>query len=229
MLYVDEVNLLPDHIVDILLDSAASGLNIVEREGISVTHPARFLLVGTMNPEEGELRPQLLDRFGLAVDVTAPHDAQLRAQVVRRRIAFEAAPAAFLADHSAANQQLAERILRARSLLPVVTVSDGMLSLITEICIQSGVDGLRADITLYKSAQTLAAWNERPAVTVDDIRQAARLVLLHRQRRQPFEDPGFDSQALDEMIQNHTPPGAQQNRPREQHPARSAADSDEGE
>jgi magnesium chelatase subunit D len=203
MLYVDEVNLLADHIVDVLLDAAASGFNTVEREGISVSHPARFILIGTMNPEEGELRPQLLDRFGLAGEVTGQGQPASRAEVVRRRIAYEADPARFFTAFAAQEQQLSQRIVAAQALLPTVSLSDGLLELITRICLSSGVDGLRADITMYKTAQTLAAWEGRPQVTVDDIRRSAEFVLLHRRRRQPFEEPGLDQAQLDEVIQQH--------------------------
>lgn len=215
VLYVDEVNLLADHIVDVLLDAAASGVNTVEREGISVSHPSRFILVGTMNPEEGELRPQLLDRFGLAVEVSGQIDPATRAEVVRRRIAFEADPAAFAARFAAAEDSLRERIAAARAALPGVTVGDELLGLITHICAGSEVDGLRADITMYKAAQTLAAWEQRPQVTVADVRRAAEFVLLHRRRRQPFEEPGLDQQQLDDLISQHqsSPP----ERPREGH------------
>ena len=203
ILYVDEINLLADHIVDVLLDGAASGVNTVEREGISVSHPARFILVGTMNPEEGELRPQLLDRFGLAVEVAGQTDSAARAEVVRRRIAFEAAPAEFFARYQNQEKKLGEAIGKAQQLLPYVTLNDGLLELITQICIASEVDGLRADITLYKTAQTLAAWEERRQVTVDEIRRSAEFVLLHRRRRQPFEETGVDRQQLDDLIQQH--------------------------
>lgn len=203
MLYVDEVNLLADHIVDVLLDAAASGVNTVEREGISVSHPARFILIGTMNPEEGELRPQLLDRFGLAVEVVGQTDPVQRALVVRRRIAFEANPADFYNHFAEQEAEIGRRIEQAQLLLPDVVLSDSLLELISQICIGSQVDGLRADITMYKTAQTLAAWESRQAVTVDDIRRAAELVLLHRRRRQPFEEPGIDHQQLDNLIQQH--------------------------
>lgn len=203
ILYVDEVNLLADHIVDVLLDAAASGVNTVEREGVSVSHPARFILIGTMNPEEGELRPQLLDRFGLAVEVAGQNDSMLRAEVVRRRIAFEAGPEQFFAQFAAQEEALSRRIAQAQQLLPEVTLSDSLLELITQICIASQVDGLRADITLYKTSQTLAAWEGRRQVTVDDVRRSAELVLLHRRRRQPFEDTGVDQQQLDELIDQY--------------------------
>jgi Mg-chelatase subunit ChlI len=203
ILYVDEVNLLADHIVDVLLDAAASGVNTVEREGISVSHPARFILVGTMNPEEGDLRPQLLDRFGLAVEVTGQPEPVVRAEIVRRRIAYEANPTTFYTHFAQAEDQLRQRIAQARSLLPQVTLSEGLLELITHICAGSGVDGLRADITMYKTALTLAAWEDRRQVQVDDVRRSAELALLHRQRRQPFEEPGLDQQQLEELIQQH--------------------------
>lgn len=203
ILYVDEVNLLADHIVDLLLDAAASGVNTVEREGVSVSHPARFILIGTMNPEEGELRPQLLDRFGLAVEVAGQNDSMLRAEVVRRRIAFEAGPEQFFAQFAAQEKALSRRIAQAQQLLPEVTLSDSLLELITQICIASQVDGLRADITLYKTSQTLAAWEGRRQVTVDDVRRSAELVLLHRRRRQPFEETGVDQQQLDDLIEQY--------------------------
>ena len=205
VLYVDEVNLLADHIVDILLDAAASGINQVEREGVSVTHPARFILIGTMNPEEGELRPQLLDRFGLTVNVVGPTDPTVRAEVVRRRFAYEMNPTGFAQQYTEQDSRLAQQIADAKRLLPDVVLSDGLLELITQICVGSAVDGLRADITLYKTALTLAAWQGQEAVTVDDIRQAAQFVLPHRRRRQPFEEPGLDQQQLEEMIQQHAP------------------------
>ena len=206
ILYVDEVNLLADHLVDVLLDAAASGINIVEREGISVTHPAHFILVGTMNPEEGELRPQLLDRFGLAVDVAGQNEPSVRAEVVRRRIAYETDPEAFFKKFAAQEAELSERISTARKNLSQVTVSGEMLNLITHICAGSGVDGLRADITMYKTAQTLAAWQRRKQAAVEDVRRAAEFVLPHRRRRQPFEEPGLDQQQLDDLIRDHQSP-----------------------
>lgn len=230
ILYVDEVNLLADHIVDVLLDAAASGVNTVEREGISVSHPARFILVGTMNPEEGDLRPQLLDRFGLAVEVVGQPEPAVRAEIVRRRIAFEASPADFYARFADTETDLRRRIIEGRTLLPQVTVSDGLLELITHICAGSGVDGLRADITIYKTALTLAAWEGRRQVTVEDIRRSAELALLHRRRRQPFEEPGLDQQQLDELIEQHrqSSRGAEQQGSREEKED-SPADDSEGE
>ena len=203
ILYVDEVNLLADHIVDVLLDAAASGVNTVEREGISVSHPARFILVGTMNPEEGDLRPQLLDRFGLAVEVSGQPEPPVRAEIVRRRLAYEANPAEFYVRFAQPEELLRQRIAEARSLLPQVALSEGLLELITHICAGSGVHGLRADITIYKTALTLAAWEGRRQVTVEDVRRSAELALYHRRRRQPFEEPGLDQQQLDDLIRQH--------------------------
>ncbi len=199
ILYVDEVNLLPDHLVDLVLDAAASGTHRVEREGLSVAHPARFVLVGTMNPEEGDLRPQLLDRFGLAVDITSPRDPALRATIVRRRIAFDADPEAFVSLWAPEEQRLGERISAARSLLPGVRVDEPLLDLITRICVAYEVDGLRADIVIYKAAAAIAAYDGRDAVTVADVRAAAALALPHRRRRDPFEETGFDPEPLDRL------------------------------
>jgi Mg-chelatase subunit ChlI len=203
LLYIDEVNLLDDHVVDLLLDSAAMGMNIIEREGISFSHPARFILVGTMNPEEGDLRPQLLDRFGLAVEVAGQPEPAVRAEIVRRRIAYEANPTEFYTRFVESEELLRQRIVAAQALLPQVGLSEGLLELITHICAGSGVDGLRADITIYKTAITLAAWEGRRQVIVEDVRQSAELALLHRRRRQPFEEPGLDQQQLNDLIQQH--------------------------
>jgi magnesium chelatase subunit D len=222
ILYVDEVNLLADHIVDVLLDAAASGVNTVEREGISVSHRARFILVGTMNPEEGDLRPQLLDRFGLAVEVSGQPEPPVRAEIVRRRLAYEANPAEFYAHFAQPEELLRQRIAEARNLLPQVTLSEGLLELITHICAGSGVHGLRADITMYKTALTLAAWEDRRQVTVADVRKSAELALYHRRRRQPFEEPGLDQQQLDDLIRQHPP----QHRSRGAEEQRSRGDKD---
>lgn len=200
ILYVDEVNLLADHLVDVLLDAAAMGVNTVQREGVAVTHPARFLLIGTMNPEEGDLRPQLLDRFGLMVEVAGPRDPQQRAEVVRRRIAFEADPQGFARAWAEEQAAVRERIVAARQRLPHVMLDDAMLTLITHLCSRFQVDGLRADITLYKTACALAAWEGETRVTADHVLRAAELVLPHRRRRQPFEDPGLDPAQLQEAF-----------------------------
>ncbi|MCZ7570886.1 MAG: ATP-binding protein [Ardenticatenaceae bacterium] len=205
VLYVDEVNLLGDHLVDVLLDAAAMGVNRVEREGLSVEHPARFILIGTMNPEEGDLRPQLLDRFGLAVEVAGPREPEARTEVVRRRLAWENDPAAFAARFAAEEAGLRSELISARERLPHVHLSDGMLELIARVAIDFEVDGLRADIVMSKTAQTLAAFHGRTEVLVEDVRAAAELALPHRRRRQPFEQPGLDRQRLDDTIQQAAP------------------------
>jgi len=200
ILYVDEVNLLPDHLIDATLDAAANGVHRVEREGVSATHPARFVLVGTMNPEEGELRPQLLDRFGLAADVTTPREPAERAAIVRRRVAFDAGPAAFTAGWEAEEARLRERIVRARALVPHVRVDDALLDLIARICVAYEVDGLRADIVIYRAAAAIAALESRGRAQPADVRAAAELALPHRRRRQPFDESGFDRTPLDELV-----------------------------
>jgi magnesium chelatase subunit D len=200
VLYVDEVNLLHDHLVDLLLDAAALGVNYVEREGVSVRHASRFLLVGTMNPEEGELRPQLLDRFGLTVQVTASQDGAERAEVVRRRLAFEADPAGFITRFSADTATLAAQVAASRDRLPGVDLPDAALRQICAVCGSFGVDGMRADLVTARTAIALAAWHGRDVVTEEDIRIAARLALPHRRRRDPFDAPGLDEQALDEAL-----------------------------
>ena len=201
ILYIDEVNLLPDHLVDVLLDVAAMGVNTIQREGLSVSHPARFTLIGTMNPEEGNLRPQFLDRFGLMVDVEAPGDIKERTEVVRRRIAFEANPEKFVAQWFANQEALQQQLIAAKQLLPSVTLPEGLLTLISQLCTELGVASLRADIVLYKTALTLAAWAKRTEVTAEDIRQAAELVLAHRKRKTPFLDNKLNEDKLDELMQ----------------------------
>lgn len=190
ILYVDEVNLLDDHVVDLLLDSAAMGVNTVEREGISLTHPARFSLVGTMNPEEGELRPQLLDRFGLCVTVVGEADPEARVQIIERRLAFEADPQGFVASWRPESDALASRIAAAIALLPKVETSREVLLRVARTCVDAGVDGHRADITMVRAARALAAWGGRTQIDDDDLAQAARLVLPHRMRRHPLEAVG---------------------------------------
>jgi magnesium chelatase subunit D len=202
ILYIDEVNLLDDHLVDVLLDAAAMGVNFVEREGISFSHPAKFILVGTMNPEEGELRPQLLDRFGLAVEVRGIPDRESRAEVVRRRIAFEKNPASFAAAWKSEQEKLRRQVTEAKKLLPEVQLGEEMLDLITQICIDFAVDGHRADIVIHKTATTIAAYYGRTEVNEEDVREAAELALLHRHRRQPFEEPKLNQRQMDESIQN---------------------------
>ena len=196
ILYVDEVNLLDDHLVDVLLDAAAMGVNVVEREGISFSHPARFILVGTMNPEEGELRPQLLDRFGLCVEVTGLRDYAARMTVVERRLAFEADPEAFAAAWEEEQERLRQKILAARERLPRVGYARDILRLITAICLDQGVDGHRADIFMLKCAQTLAAWNGRETVAPEDVQEAALLVLPHRLRKKPLGEVSLNREKL---------------------------------
>jgi len=203
ILYIDEVNLLPDHLVDALLDAATTGVNVVEREGISFAHPAQFVLIGTMNPEEGDLRPQLLDRFGLSIEVRGLKDPVLRTQVVRRRIAFETDAAAFREEWQGAEADWCRQIEMARRLLPEVVISDHIMGLIASICTQLDVEGLRADITVYKAAAALAALERRRTVTEQDVQQVATMALSHRRRRQPFEQPGLDRQEIEQLVNEY--------------------------
>ncbi|QNB07789.1 putative cobaltochelatase [Herbaspirillum frisingense] len=200
ILYIDEVNLLADHLVDVLLDVAAMGVNAVQREGLSVSHPARFTLIGTMNLEEGDLRPQLLDRFGLMVEVTAPTDKSVRAEVVRRRIAYEADPQALTSQWQAQQDALRAQVAQAQRLLPGVALGDAMLELISHLCCEFEVASLRADIVMHKTARAIAALQARARVTPDDVRAAALLVLPHRRRRKPFEQSGMDQDKLDDLV-----------------------------
>lgn len=200
ILYVDEVNLLHDHLVDLLLDAAAMGQVTVERDGVSVEHAARFVLIGTMNPEEGELRPQLLDRFGLTVEVAAPREPALRAEVVRRRMAYDADPVAFAARYRDADRALTERVETARERLAKVRLTESALMKIAEVCATFEVDGLRADIVTARTAVAHAAWEGRDEVTRADIRRAALLALPHRRRRNPFDAPGLDEDLLDQIL-----------------------------
>ena len=200
ILYIDEVNLLNDHLVDILLDAAAMGRNYVEREGISVTHRSEFILVGTMNPEEGDLRPQLLDRFGLAVEVEGRFSPEERQLIVKRRIAYEADPHGFMSEWRQTEEEERARVLRSQKLLPQVVVGDDILELITSICAEYDVDGMRGDIVMYKTASTIAAYENRTDVNAEDVREAANLALLHRQRRQPFQQPNLATEQLDSMV-----------------------------
>ena len=188
ILYIDEVNLLPDHLVDVLLDVSAMGENIIEREGLSLSHPAKFTLIGTMNPEEGKLRPQFLDRFGLMVDIEAPTDINERTEVVRRRIAFEKDPTSFINHWAQSQNTLQHKLLIAKALLPSVNLSDELLTLVSELTTGLNVKSLRADIVIYKTAITIAALNQRTEVNADDIREAAELALAHRSRKHPFQE-----------------------------------------
>jgi magnesium chelatase subunit D len=205
ILYVDEVNLLSDHLVDLLLDVAAMGVNHVEREGVSVRHPSRFILVGTMNPEEGELRPQLLDRFGVTVEVSGSPDPADRVEVVRRRLRYEAAPEEFSREWSNVDTKLAASVESARLLLPGVSLDEDILFRISALCADLGVDGLRGDLVTAKAARTLAAWDARNEVVLDDVKRAALLALSHRRRRGPFEQPGIDPEELENALSEDRP------------------------
>ena len=200
ILYVDEINLLDDHVVDVLLDSAAMGINTVEREGISYSHPARFSLVGTMNPEEGDIRPQLLDRFALSVYVAGEKDLDKRAEVIKRRLEYEDDPEEFIKKWEEEQQNEVHRIQRAMKLLPQVTTSNEILRMAAQISITLGVDGHRADIVLIKTAETLAAVAGHTEVTKEDLREASHLALPHRMRRRPFEEQKLDWENVDKVI-----------------------------
>jgi Mg-chelatase subunit ChlI len=200
VLYVDEVNLLDDHIVDVLLDAAAMGVNSVEREGVSFAHPARFVLVGTMNPEEGELRPQLLDRFGLCVQVEGILDMDQRVEVVRRRAAFEEDPAGFCEAWREEEQVLGERVALAQKLLPRVEAPDEALRRAAEIAIGMEVDGHRADLVMVKAAKAMAALDGREAASREDVSKAAEMALPHRMRRKPFQKIGLESEQVQTLL-----------------------------
>jgi len=216
LLYVDEVNLLDDHVVDLLLDSAAMGVNVVEREGISFSHPARFILVGTMNPEEGDLRPQLLDRFALCVDMHGISDPRQRVSIVERRLAYESDPEGFYQEWAAHEEQLSDQIAQARALLPRVTHTQRDLYTIASLTTSFRVDGHRADIVILKTARAHAAWQGRLAITEQDILLAAELALPHRLKRQPFEEATLDAGQLEERLKKaraEAPPDQAQSRP----------------
>lgn len=205
-LYVDEVNLLEDHIIDLLLDSAAMGKNVVEREGISFTHPARFILVGTMNPEEGELRPQLLDRFGLSVTVLSIREKELRVTILKRRSAFDLHPESFLADWQGEQDALSGKITDAVQRLSAVQITDDLLDLLVGITLALDVDGHRSDIVMVKAARALAALRSMNAVTRREIADVAPLALNHRLRRLPFEDVGSERRKMEEVLAQFQPP-----------------------
>ena len=196
LLYIDEVNLLDDHVVDVILDAAAMGQNIVEREGISISHPARFTLIGTMNPEEGELRPQLLDRFGLCVEVKGLEDILLREEVIKRRLAFEKDPKEFIRLAEDDEKEISSALMKATEILErdEIIINDEIIKMCVDICLKLGVDGHRGDLTLIKTALTLAAFNGQKSISEADIMVAAELALPHRMRRQPFQDVDFDVQ-----------------------------------
>lgn len=200
VLYVDEVNLLHDHLVDILLDAAAMGRVHIERDGISHSHEARFVLIGTMNPEEGELRPQLLDRFGLTVDVQASRDVDVRVEVIRQRMAYEADPDGFAARYADADAELARRIATARAMVDDIVLPDNELRRIAALCAAFDVDGMRADLVVARTAAAHAAWRGARTVEEQDIRVAAELALPHRRRRDPFDDHGIDRDQLDQAL-----------------------------
>ncbi|QQE65499.1 magnesium chelatase ATPase subunit I [Leptolyngbya sp. BL0902] len=193
ILYVDEVNLLDDHLVDVLLDSAASGWNTVEREGISIRHPAQFVLVGSGNPEEGELRPQLLDRFGMHAEIRTVRNPELRVEIVEQRSAFDQDPAGYLAQHEAKQNELQARLVEAQKRLPSVTLEYEDRVRISEVCAELDVDGLRGDIVTNRAAKAIAAYEGRTEVTLNDIRRVIVLCLRHRLRKDPLEsiDSGF--------------------------------------
>ena len=200
ILYVDEVNLLDDHIVDLLLDAAATGVNTVEREGISHTHTARFALIGSMNPEEGNLRPQLLDRFGLVVDVQAEQDVERRMEIIQNRLSFEKNPRAFCRRYAHAQKELRAQITAARELLPAVKTGKEMIRLAAEICIAYGTEGHRADIGIIRTAQTMAAFDGRGKVTRDDLDRAARYVIPHRMHKNPLDNGQMDQKLLQQIL-----------------------------
>nr|YP_009532713.1 Mg chelatase subunit e [Pedobesia claviformis]AYC65286.1 Mg chelatase subunit e [Pedobesia claviformis] len=187
ILYVDEVNLLDDHLVDVLLDAAASGWNTVEREGISVTHPARFILVGSGNPEEGELRPQLLDRFGMHAQIGTVKEPKLRVQVVEQRIAFDSSPIEFVKNYENSQSQLIQNIIQARQLLPTVHLDYELRMKISNICSHLNVDGLRGDLVTNRASKALASFEGRTQVSYEDIERVISLCLRHRLRTDPLE------------------------------------------
>lgn len=202
-LYIDEVNLLPDHLVDLLLDVAASGENVVEREGISVRHPARFVLVGSGNPEEGELRPQLLDRFGLALEIKTPEDLATRIEVVKRRVAFEQDPQAFVRSYAAEEEDLARQLQAARTRLREVSVPDPVVERAAQLCQALGTDGLRGELTLIRAARAAAALEGALEVSDRHIQRVALPALRHRLRKSPLDDVGSHARiekALEEIF-----------------------------
>jgi len=201
LLYVDEVNLLDDHVVDLLLDSAAMGVNVVEREGISFTHPARFILVGTMNPEEGELRPQLLDRFALCVEIQGIQDTGRRVDILRRRVQFEEDPLGFYQAWEETEAALSRRIEQARILLPQVTYTEQDLLQIAELTVEFDVDGHRADIVILKTALAHAAFEGRTGIVEQDILLAAELALPHRLKKRPFQETEQHFERLEKRLE----------------------------
>jgi magnesium chelatase subunit I len=211
ILYVDEVNLLDDHLVDVLLDSAASGWNTVEREGISIRHPARFVLVGSGNPEEGELRPQLLDRFGLHAEIRTVKDPTLRVEIVEQRSEFDQDPDTFLEKYKSQQDELQQKLIAAQTLLPSVSIEHDLKIKISQVCSELDVDGLRGDIVTNRTAKALAALEGRNNVTVDDIRRVIVMALRHRLRKDPLEsiDSGYKVQKVFSQVFGLTEPEAE--------------------
>jgi magnesium chelatase subunit I len=202
-LYIDEVNLLEDHLVDLLLDVAQSGENVVEREGLSVRHPARFVLVGSGNPEEGELRPQLLDRFGLSVEVRTPETLAERIEVVKRRDAFDRDPAGFAKAWKAKDATIRKKVAAAQAMLDAVVVPDAVLEAGSRLCMAVGADGLRGELTLLRASRALAAFEGRDTVTEADLKRIAPMALRHRLRRGPLDEQAGTSRierAIDELL-----------------------------
>jgi len=202
-LYIDEVNLLDDHLVDVLLDVAASGENVVEREGLSVRHPARFVLVGSGNPEEGELRPQLLDRFGLSADVRTPTDPAARIEIVRRRDAYERDPQGFIAKWRRKDNAVRRKIDQARQSLDDIETPDAVLERAAALCIALGTDGLRGELTLMRAARAMCALEGKPVVTEDDLRHVAPMAMRHRLRKDPLDETDASSRvarAIDDLF-----------------------------
>jgi len=202
-LYIDEVNLLEDHLVDLLIDVAASGENVVERDGLSVRHPARFVLIGSGNPEEGELRPQLLDRFGLSVDVKTPKEVLVRIEIIKRREFFERDPESFLLQWAGAEQKIKEQIIQSRKRLLKITVSDELLIATSQLCAHLGADGLRGELTLMRAIRALAAYDGSKSAHLGHLRKIAPLALCHRLRRDPLDETGSSiriERALDELF-----------------------------
>ncbi len=203
ILYVDEVNLLEDHIVDLLLDSAAMGINYVEREGVSFSHPSKFILIGSMNPEEGELRPQLLDRFGLCVDVVGDSDVTSRAEVIKRRLGYDSDPENFIVKYREETDMLRDKIVKARDALPNIEVSQKMVEVAANVAIHFKMEGHRADITMVRAARANAAFEGKNAVDRDDFKNIAPMVLSHRIKKKPFEKSGFDREELKECLRTY--------------------------
>ena len=209
ILYIDEVNLLDDHVADVLLDSAAMGVNVVEREGISVAHPAKFILVGTMNPEEGELRPQLLDRFGLQVNVAGIDDVEMRMEIARRAERFEADPDVFAREFEPDQEELRRQIFEAKKILRYVTMDDDLLRTIAATCVDLGVKTHRAEIVITRTARTIASFEGRTEANQEDVRRAMELALAHRMRSRPFEPPTLNRERLDKSMEKHQKPSKQ--------------------